>query len=905
MFGNKNLFSVLILSILLLSYFCLPAPNIPLVTTVAEAATSSYAYLGTNGKLEYKKDNYGNTIPDFSNAGYKGGGVRLPIVPTVKTISPISGDNTNLIQNAINEVTRLPIQANGYRGALLLKKGTYPISGSIKINKSGIVLRGEGDSTNGTIIKGTGTSARTLIAIEGVDDRKENSGTRQKISDSYVPVGAHTFSIPNGSTFHVGDQIIVYRPSTQNWLDALGMDDCYTKTSSYDTSDVRHKTCLDPPWTTSLRKLYYDRIITKVEGNKITIDAPIVNALDQEFGGGYIYKYSFAGRIQEVGVENIRGDSTYISSTDENHALRFIYFKNIQNGWIQHATAIHFYHGLVFLWDNSKWITVQDSKSLDPISRITGGRRYLFDIGSGELSLIQRCSSTRGRHDYVTGADVAGPNVFLDCTATNSYEDTGPHQRYATGTLYDNIKTDYGLNFRQRNLYFPGNSHGWAGVQQVAWNCETRTHIVMSPISKIATNWSIGCISKSKEGNGIFDSYGTHVTPRSLYLQQLKDRLGQSAVDNISANPPTITATPTPTQTPIPSPTVVPTSLQACSLQPTQSEKDLGELMVTFNVAKDGEYRVWARMMAGPTSANSFYLKIDNNCPEIFGKSSTISASSWSWIDYINGQTEIPYVVNLTKGSHFFTIIGRETGVKIDRLLFANVDAGYCTPVKSDDLCLADNVITPTIIPVPTRYPTLTPLPSITASQLTPTPIEANSPNTNLSLLIFLHGIGKSGDNANPNAYSYSNQDPMHPTRRLTIYALDTENHLVSSGVTDVRYNSQQGAFSGTVSLDNLIDRRLYKLKVKMNGYLIKEYNQLYTTNMGKILPQITLITGDANNDNRLDILDYSLILDCLDSSSHSCEAGKKQAVDFTDNGQVDIVDLNLFSRELSVTNGD
>src|SRR5262249_38895723 len=49
-------------------------------------------------------------------------------------------------------------------------------------------------------------------------------------------------------------------------------------------------------------------------------------------------------------------------------------------------------------------------------------------------------------------------------------------------------------------------------------------------------NFGIGCKGTNQLGAGFYEDFGTPVTPRSLYLQQLKDRLGQSAVDNITAS---------------------------------------------------------------------------------------------------------------------------------------------------------------------------------------------------------------------------------------------------------------------------------------------------------------------------------------------------------------------------------
>jgi hypothetical protein len=89
-------------------------------------------------------------------------------------------------------------------------------------------------------------------------------------------------------------------------------------------------------------------------------------------------------------------------------------------------------------------VTVEDSTCLDPVSRISGSRRYPFTI-SGQLRLVQRCFARNGRHDFAQGSLSPGPNVFLDCASEKSHSDTGPHHRWAAGPLYDNVRVPEGL----------------------------------------------------------------------------------------------------------------------------------------------------------------------------------------------------------------------------------------------------------------------------------------------------------------------------------------------------------------------------------------------------------------------------------------------------------------------------
>jgi len=57
--------------------------------------------------------------------------------------------------------------------------------------------------------------------------------------------------------------------------------------------------------------LNLDRVITAVAGNRITIDAPITYAIETRWGGGGIWRYEDPGRIERVGVENLRGVSEF------------------------------------------------------------------------------------------------------------------------------------------------------------------------------------------------------------------------------------------------------------------------------------------------------------------------------------------------------------------------------------------------------------------------------------------------------------------------------------------------------------------------------------------------------------------------------------------------------------------
>ena len=92
------------------------------------------------GKLIYTPDSLGNRIPDFSFCGYKASEQPIPTVPVKVVVPAVKGDATLRIQSALDYVASLAPDSNGFRGTVLLQKGTYEIFGQLRITASGVVL---------------------------------------------------------------------------------------------------------------------------------------------------------------------------------------------------------------------------------------------------------------------------------------------------------------------------------------------------------------------------------------------------------------------------------------------------------------------------------------------------------------------------------------------------------------------------------------------------------------------------------------------------------------------------------------------------------------------------------------------------------------------------------------------
>ncbi len=479
---------------------------------------------GPEGKLVYHSDELGNRIPDFSYCGYKASNKFIPHVP-VKVIVPAkSGDQTERIQKAIDFVSSLPLNENGFRGAVLLEKGVYKLEGRLKIERSGVVLRGSGASENGTTIIADGVSRETLIKVSGLPVH-ETSGELE-ITDDFIPVNATTFSVKGVSELKVGDHIFIRRPSTQEWFDLLKMNTFGGKSDWL-------------KWQISNLNIVWDRTITAIEGNTVTIDVPLTTALEQKFGGGFISKYKWEDRIKNIGIENLNLISAYNSENikDEDHCWMAITMENVRDAWVRQMTFKNFAGSAVALYETASRVTVEDCKSFEPISEIAEFRRNTF-FTSGQQTLFQRLYSEYGYHDFGVGERAPGPNAFVQCESYSSTSFSGAIDCWSSGNLFDIVNID-GHKLSYANRGQDGHGAGWTAANSVLWQCTAAKVECQKPPG--AQNWAFG-IWAQFAGDGYWNNSNNHIRPRSLFYAQLADRIGNDAipvkpVQIISTNP--------------------------------------------------------------------------------------------------------------------------------------------------------------------------------------------------------------------------------------------------------------------------------------------------------------------------------------------------------------------------------
>jgi hypothetical protein len=488
------------------------------------AAQSEWVHPGADGKLVYKTLPGGDRIPDFSHAGYGGGGVALPVVPVKKTVTPSGDDDSTAIQSALDAVGALPMQ-DGFRGAVLLAAGTFHCASPITIKQSGVVLRGSGAGDGGTVIEMTGAPhvCLNINGKEGAFKPKVDSAPPMVIADAYVPAGALEFSVKDAAGLRAGDVVFIRRPVTEAWIHFMGMDELVRN---------GHQQF----WMSDDGQIIYERTVQAITGNRLTLDVPLPDAIDARFltpDVATVAKITPARRIGHCGIESLQVVSSPPKGTLLTKNNGFAGLDYCEDCWIKDVN-IHDTLGDVDVWYGGRRITLEQVHAFHTAT-VAKGAGYPADFSlRGSQVLIDRCSSTGNGSFYVA---TLNPSATLNVVLNSQFTGNGavqPHMHWSTGLLVDSCQFPEG-RIELINRGTSGSGHGWAIGWGVAWNCTAKTLDFQQPPGSM--NWCIGCTGQlnrrgAKPGPWL-SSLDTPVEPRSLYLAQLRERLGPQALANI------------------------------------------------------------------------------------------------------------------------------------------------------------------------------------------------------------------------------------------------------------------------------------------------------------------------------------------------------------------------------------
>src|ERR1035437_3719272 len=396
---------------------------------------------------------------DFSYAGYGGGGANPPTVPATISVRPTGGDDTELLQQAIDHVSALPQRENGFRGAVRLRPGRYRVAGHLEMRTSGVVLRGSGNAT----IVADGTGRRTLIEIG--NGAEAATGPPVGVTDETVAAGGMVLTLESAGGLRPGDRIAITRPSTAAWIAALGM-------SGLPGTYANQR--LD--WAPGSRNLVWDRTVAAVDAarRQVTLDAPITTALERRYGGGTVARVASGLPVARIGVEDLALESEFSAANpfDEQHSWNAVALDRLEDAWVRGVVARHFVGSAVLVGPRARRITIEACRSEQPVSEPGGYRRQSFLV-EGQQVLVRQCSSEHGMNDFAIGLLAGGPNVFLDSTASGAIGPSGSFESWASGVLYERVRIE-GSGIRLTLDSSRSQGGGWTAANSVVWNCDAK-----------------------------------------------------------------------------------------------------------------------------------------------------------------------------------------------------------------------------------------------------------------------------------------------------------------------------------------------------------------------------------------------------------------------------------------------
>ena len=277
---------------------------------------------------------------------------------------------------------------------------------------------------------------------------------------------------------------------------------------------------------------------------------------------------------------------------------------------------------------------------------------------------------------------------------------------------------------------------------------------------------------------------------------------------------------------------------RASAACPTLPEPN-GSVSYTVSIPSAANYTVWSRMNAPNANDNSYYLEIDDTTCGVMIGDTVLPTNTWTWVNYHGGNTSSKVTVNLSAGNHTVRMVGRETGVKLDRLVFT-ADAS-CVPTG-----LGDNCASP---PADTTPPTV----SVTA------PVASQTVSGNITLTANAsdnQGVGRveffvdnqmvGQDSSTPYATSWNTSSVANGAHSITAKAYDIDNNFATSTAVNVTVSNQ--APVPTFRPEDI--NQDTKVNILDLSILASKYGQ-QGANLGR---------ADMNGDGRVNVLDLSML---------------------------------------------
>lgn len=480
-----------------------------LPTSVFAQRKQSFSPLQLKGQsIVLNKDVLGNQLPDFSLCGYAASNKPITTPPVVIELKPEKGRDRINIQRAIDQLARLPLNSDGFRGTIKLLSGQFITDGSIRIHASGIVLAGSGMGKGGTLLLSTAIDRMPVVHVIGKPDI---IGVHKFNIRHHLLSGSTTVETESATGLSPGDEVQLQIRYKSSWIDKMG-------TAHFGGGITA------TGWKPGERDLFIDRTITQRNGNTLFLDAGFPVFVDSSNAQIDLVAVSRSPRIRNVGVENLILQSAVDlrNPLDEDHAWDAIVMEQVEDAWVRRIAFSHFAGSAVRLLPTSRRVTVEDCTSTEPVSE-RGGQRRLTFYTEGQQTLFQRCFASEGYQDFGVGFATPGPNAFVQCYSKNPISFSGTIQSWSPGVLFDNVAIE-GQAIRMGYRGQDGDGAGWTTGNSLIW--QSTAALIQCDSTPSANNFAFGCWAQFS-GNGFWEQSNEHIQPRSFFYAQWQTRMGK------------------------------------------------------------------------------------------------------------------------------------------------------------------------------------------------------------------------------------------------------------------------------------------------------------------------------------------------------------------------------------------
>lgn len=489
-----------------------------------DAATDSYSYGGDGVGTA----STGLKLQDFSYAGYKESEAAIPNVAVKVTVSP--GGN---IQNALNQLAKLSKDSNGFRGALLIKAGTYTITEPIVVPADGIVVRGEGPTKTFIYVNSNNYIGKAAISVRGPGNGFLATGNSEYHLLADLKIGDRSARVQNASSyFKAGDEVVFSHLRNSTFLKDHAMDGVKT-------------------WPNDGAVLTTYVTVQSVSGDTINFKEPMTYKLRTAWGS----KVSkITKQWRQVGIEDLAigfkpgtgpgRDITFLNEPPApTHNARAIEISRVTDAWVSNvksyapssSSIFHLQSKGIVLTD-VKSATIESCSMQHAYNQGQGGNGYMYEVVRCNDVLIKDCYAKDGRHNFCINGS-SSRIVLAHFTSDTSTIVQDCHKYLTRGLLIDsctiNTKSSDFIQFKNRLTQSSG--AGYTATEVVLWNCEGKGGAKMLVwMNNFGQSYVIGSHGSVYNVNLISDVHTkcfmenvgrAGLLPSSLFSMQLQMRL--------------------------------------------------------------------------------------------------------------------------------------------------------------------------------------------------------------------------------------------------------------------------------------------------------------------------------------------------------------------------------------------